>query len=179
MTQNDVLAIFAEQALQIKVFQAITSDVPAQAEQRHVRHILVAAEDQAKALLPKVGTEAAFAEAAKTNSLDTTNAAVGGDLGWAPRGAYVPEFEAAVWSAQPGQVVGPIKTQFGYHLIFIVGAETRPLSAADLARARDAKYRDWLKQARTSAAVQLVDKWQALVPADPSLKELGLPEPVK
>jgi parvulin-like peptidyl-prolyl isomerase len=179
MTQNDVLATFAEQALQIKVFQAITADIPLQAEQRHVRHILVASEDQAKALLPQVGTEAAFAAIAKTNSLDTTNAAVGGDLGWAARGAYVPEFDAAVWSAQPGQAVGPIKTQFGYHLILVVSSETRPLSTADLARARDAKYRDWLKQARSNAAVQIVAQWQALIPTDPGLKDLGLPEPGK
>jgi parvulin-like peptidyl-prolyl isomerase len=176
MQQADVLATFAEQALQIKVFQAVTGDVPTQAEQIHVRHILVDSEDKANALRTQVKDEASFIELAKTNSLDPVTAVLGGDLGWASRGAYLPEFEAAIWNAKPGELLGPIKTKSGYDLILVLGREIRQLSPSDLARARSITYQQWVQQARTSAAVQIVANWQEFVPNDPTLKEMGLPE---
>lgn len=174
MTQADVLAIFSEQALQIKVFKALTSDLPGQAEQIHVRHILVDSEDKARNLLAQIKDETTFASLAQADSLDTTNSAQGGDLGWAVRGVYVQEFDSAIWNGAPGQVIGPVKTQFGFHLIYIIAREVRPLGEIDLARARDARYRDWLKQARASASIKIVDQWQGLVPLDPTLQDLGL-----
>ncbi len=177
MGQADVIATFAEQALQVKVFQALTKDVPSQAEQVKVRHILVESADQANALLAQIRGGASFAELAKTNSKDAESAAQGGDLGWTPRGVYLPEFEAAIWNANPGDLIGPVKTQFGYHVILVEGREVHPLGDADLARARDTAYRQWLQQQRNQAAIKVVDNWMALIPADPTFKDLGLPEP--
>lgn len=57
-----------------------------------------------------------FADFAKRYSVDGT-AAGGGDLGWARRGDYVREFEETVFSLQPGQMSGVIKTQYGYHIV--------------------------------------------------------------
>src|SRR5262249_4205639 len=146
------------------------------AEQIHVRHILVYSEDQADVLLAQLKAGASFAELARANSIDTGSAPQGGDLGWASKGVYVPEFENAIWAAQPGQVIGPIKTAFGFHLVLIEGREVRPLSPADLARAREAAYKAWLQKARSSATIGIVENWQTFIPTDPSLAELGLPE---
>jgi hypothetical protein len=58
-----------------------------------------------------------FAEVARTRSDDPGSGAQGGDLGCAPRGAYVPEFEEALFGAEPGEIVGPVTTAFGSHVI--------------------------------------------------------------
>jgi parvulin-like peptidyl-prolyl isomerase len=176
MSQDDLVKTFAEQVLQIKLAQAIGGDIPTQAEQTKMRHILADSEANANVWLAEIRNGAAFADVAQKYSLDSTSAALGGDLGWSPKGSYLAELEAAIWAANSGDLIGPIKTQFGYHILLIEGREVRDLSAGDLARARDVLYQQWLKQTRESAQIQIVDNWQQFIPAEPTLKELGLPE---
>ena len=64
----------------------------------------------------KLDTEA-FEDLAKEYSDDPGSAAVGGDLGWAEPGLFVPEFESALFSMNVGEISAPVKTDFGYHLI--------------------------------------------------------------
>ncbi len=175
MSQADVIATFAEQALQIKLYRLLTQNLPAQAEQVKVRHILVNSADTANALLTQIRGGADLGELAKANSLDTQSAASGGEMDWSPRGVFVPEFETPIWNARPGDLLGPIHTPFGYHVVQVIGREVRALSEADLARERDVAFRQWLQQARERAGVKIVDNWQALIPVEPTLQELGLP----
>ncbi|MEO6299046.1 MAG: peptidylprolyl isomerase, partial [Paracoccaceae bacterium] len=100
----------------------------------HAAHILVDSEDKAKELLAQIKGGAAFADVAKANSKDGS-AAAGGDLGWFGTGAMVKPFEDAVVSAPVGTVVGPIKTDFGWHLILV--SETRNAAAPALADVHD------------------------------------------
>lgn len=86
-------------------------------------HILVADEAKATELKKQLDDGADFAELAKANSTDTGSGANGGDLGWFGLGAMVKPFEDAVVGAEVGKVVGPIKSDFGYHLILV--KETR------------------------------------------------------
>ncbi|MCC7450776.1 MAG: peptidylprolyl isomerase [Anaerolineae bacterium] len=175
MNQAEVIATFAEQALQVKLYQTLTKNVPLETEQVKVRHIVVDTEDRANALLAEIKAGKPFTDVAKAGSQDAVSAQQGGDLGWTPRGVYVPEFEAAIWSVQPGTLVGPVKTVYGFHLILVEAREVRLLSDADLARERSIVYEAWLKQTRDKAAIQIVDNWQTFIPAEPTLKELGLP----
>jgi peptidyl-prolyl cis-trans isomerase D len=62
-----------------------------------------------------------FAVLASEHSEDPGSKDVGGDLGWFGRGQMVSEFEDVVFSAKPGDIVGPIKSQFGYHVIKVEG----------------------------------------------------------
>lgn len=83
----------------------------------HARHILVATEDEAKAIIAKLKTGAKFEELAKQQSKDGS-AANGGDLDWASPASYVPEFSKAMVALQKGAVTEtPVKSQFGYHVI--------------------------------------------------------------
>jgi peptidyl-prolyl cis-trans isomerase C len=86
-------------------------------------HILVDAEEKANELKAQLEGGADFAELAKANSTDTGSGANGGDLGWFGLGQMVKPFEDAVVAAEIGKVAGPIKSDFGWHLILV--KETR------------------------------------------------------
>lgn len=62
-----------------------------------------------------------FAELAAIHSQDPVSKGNGGDLGWFGRGSMVPEFEEAVFGAKPGDIFGPVESQFGYHVIKVDG----------------------------------------------------------
>jgi peptidyl-prolyl cis-trans isomerase D len=111
------------------------------AEERRARHILIAtppnasAEQKAKARARAAELMAQaqkapkrFAELAKENSQDPGSAAEGGDLGFFPRGRMVKAFDDALFGLKPGEIAGPIETQFGYHVILLeeIRAPTGP-----------------------------------------------------
>lgn len=80
-------------------------------------HILVKEEDEAKKLLEQLKADPSkFEELAKANST-CPSGQQGGDLGKFGEGQMVPEFDSACKEAEIGKVVGPVKTQFGYHLL--------------------------------------------------------------
>ena len=98
-------------------------------------HILVATEAEANDLKAQLDGGADFAELAKTKSTDTGSGANGGDLGWFGLGAMVKPFEEAVVAAEIGKVAGPVKSDFGYHLILV--KETRVAAQPTLDDMRD------------------------------------------
>ena len=81
------------------------------------KHILVAAEEKCNEILAAITSgEKAFEQAAQEFSTCPSGQR-GGDLGTFGKGQMVPEFEKAAFEAEIDQVVGPVQTQFGYHLI--------------------------------------------------------------
>lgn len=80
------------------------------------RHILVDTEQQCIELKQQIENGADFAEVAKANSR-CPSGKQGGDLGQFGPGMMVAEFDKVVFSAEIGSVEGPVKTQFGYHLV--------------------------------------------------------------
>lgn len=82
------------------------------------RHILVETEAQCEALKREIEAGADFAEVAKQHSL-CPSGAQGGDLGEFSRGQMVREFDEVVFSGALNTVHGPVKTQFGFHLLEI------------------------------------------------------------
>lgn len=128
-----VLGAVTDEALQA-AYDAKFKDAKPQTEYS-ASHILVADEAKAKELLAQLEGGADFAELAKANSTDTGSGANGGDLGWFGLGMMVKPFEEAVVAATPGKVVGPAKTDFGYHLILV--KETRIAAQPTLDDLRD------------------------------------------
>lgn len=139
--------------------------------QTHARHIIIRTSElvpekdareklfEIKRTLDKGGD---FAEQARLSSQDGS-ASQGGDLGWLSPGDTVPEFESAMNSAPIGQVVGPIQTGFGFHLVQVlerrnqdVSAEQKRNQARQSIRAlkSDEAYQDWLRQLRDRAFIE-------------------------
>jgi peptidyl-prolyl cis-trans isomerase C len=126
--KTDRRSYLAGKALQAVVEVAVT-DAALQAayDEKHgnapsakeysAQHILVDSEEKANALKTEIEGGADFGEVAKANSSDTGSAVNGGDLGWFGVGMMVKPFEDAVVAATPGTVVGPVQSDFGFHLI--------------------------------------------------------------
>ncbi|HYG65877.1 MAG TPA: peptidyl-prolyl cis-trans isomerase [Thermoanaerobaculia bacterium] len=115
-----------------------------QEEQVRARHILVMVNDQQSDAVAKGKIEQAqkrlqagedFAKVAAEVSEDTASKAQGGDLSYFGRGSMVKEFEDAAFGAQPGQLVGPVKSTYGYHLIEVT--DRRPGGSTPFEQARE------------------------------------------
>ncbi len=103
----------------------------------HARHILLPAGQAAQATALKARIAAgqiSFAAAAQQYSTDESNKGRGGDLGWFSRGRMVGEFDTAVFGAPVGQVIGPVRTQFGEHLILVEGKSAQEAELVQIAR---------------------------------------------
>lgn len=84
--------------------------------QATARHILVKSESQCEDIIKEINGGAEFADLAKQHST-CPSGNDGGSLGTFGRGQMVPEFDTACFDGNVGDVQGPIKTQFGYHIV--------------------------------------------------------------
>ncbi|HEV2228865.1 MAG TPA: peptidyl-prolyl cis-trans isomerase [Steroidobacteraceae bacterium] len=122
-------------------------------EKRHARHILITAKDDAAALkeaqdvLAQAKAGKDFGELAKQYSKDPGSAGNGGDLGFADKSTFVAPFADALFSMQPGEIRGPVKTQFGYHIIRL--EEIQPAKGKSFEEAR-AQLESELKRNRAT-----------------------------
>ncbi|MSR00497.1 MAG: hypothetical protein EXR88_03760 [Gammaproteobacteria bacterium] len=111
-------------------------------ERRRARHILIradkgeaAAKTQAQSVLDRLRAGEDFATVAKQISQDIGSAQEGGDLGFAERTTFVGPFADAVFGMKEGELRGPVKTEFGYHLIRLEGVQAGRSKAFEEARA--------------------------------------------
>jgi len=81
------------------------------------RHILVDSETQCEDLIKQINDGGDFADLAKQHSSCPSGKQSGGELGTFSPGQMVPEFDTACFEGNVGDVQGPIKTQFGYHVV--------------------------------------------------------------
>lgn len=93
---------------------------------RNARHILLATEDDANAALGLLERGNDFAEIAARYSLDAGTAGFGGDLGFVSPGSNDPALVDAVYEAEIGEIVGPVQTASGFHVVEVLG-EGEPL----------------------------------------------------
>lgn len=162
--ENDRRAYLSNVALEPAVTAAVTEDAikaaydaryaaATPATEYHAAHILVESEEKANDLKAQLDAGANFGELAKANSTDTGSGANGGDLGWFGVGTMVKPFEDAVIAAEVGKVTGPVKSDFGYHLILV--QETRAAANPTLDDVREELTQE-LQQKAVEAKVKEV-----------------------
>jgi peptidyl-prolyl cis-trans isomerase D len=114
-----------------------------QPEQRHLRHILLSVSDPKEEAAVKAKAEDLFKRAkggedfgklAKEFSQDPGSAAQGGDLGWSDRKLFVAPFADAAFAMKTDDIAGPVKTQFGYHILKLEGVKPASVKSFDEAR---------------------------------------------
>jgi peptidyl-prolyl cis-trans isomerase D len=147
-------------------------------EQAHARHILFRvapgagpverneAELRAKSVVQIAQSGADFAELAAKHSDDPGSKDNGGDLGWFGRGQMVKEFEDAVWGAKPGDILGPVQSQFGFHIIRVEGFKPQRQQALDEVR-EQVRYRYLEGRAAAEAEVRAAELVRRLASENP------------
>ncbi|MBN1284801.1 MAG: SurA N-terminal domain-containing protein [Anaerolineae bacterium] len=175
-------AIAEAQALQEKLYDEITANIPAIADQVHIRQMRFASEADAIEALEAIRDGESFAELARSadaaRDANETNWYRGGDLGWMPKDQLTPAVAQAAFEAEVGEVVGPIfdtdlqALQQGtasdfYYVIQVLGREVRPVDEMILTQQRSDHFDTWLSGKR-STAEQFYDVWVSRVPEDPS-----------
>jgi peptidyl-prolyl cis-trans isomerase SurA len=156
----------------IKLNELRGSAQPAVEDQIHVRHILMktneladdaTVRDKLSALRERILRGEDFAGVAQTSSEDPGSAAEGGDLGWTGPGTFAPEFEQAIAGLKDDEISQPFKTQFGWHIVQMLGHrrfdntdELKRRQAMDAIRASkaDEETELWLRRMRDEAFVE-------------------------
>ena len=116
MAATQVIEGITVEEAEEKKFYDENPDLFAAKAQVSAKHILVDSEDSANDIAKEIADGLAFEEAAKKYSTCPSKEQ-GGDLGYFSKGQMVPEFEKAAFEGEVGKVIGPVQTQFGYHLI--------------------------------------------------------------
>jgi peptidyl-prolyl cis-trans isomerase SurA len=155
----------------VKVNDARSRNAPTVVEQTRVRHILVrvnevTSESEAKAKIDRIKDRidggGKFADQAKVNSEDASSGK-GGDLGWVSPGDTVPEFEKAMMSLKPGEMSGPVRSPFGWHLLLVEERRTQDVTevrrrdqarSAIRARKSDEQFTEFMRQVRDKSYVE-------------------------
>ncbi|MES1196216.1 MAG: peptidylprolyl isomerase [Steroidobacter sp.] len=129
-------------------------------QQVHARHILlktneVEDDSTVKLRLEKIRERILagedFAAIASVTSQDTGTTVQGGDLGWAGPGTFVPEFEKTVEALKENEISAPFKTQFGWHIVQLLGRRTQDVSDEML---RNRAYGE-LQQSKSEDAIEM------------------------
>ncbi len=126
----------------------------------------------AKSILSRAKRGEDFAELARKYSEDKASGVNGGDLGYFGKGTMVKPFEDAVFSANPGEIVGPIETQFGYHIIKVFERKSDEYKYSFI-RFKPEMTRATLRAINRDAKL-FKDKVAEGVPFDSVAKEFGL-----
>jgi parvulin-like peptidyl-prolyl isomerase len=191
VNRDVVRQVFYYDALHQAVYDDVTKDVPSEVLQVNARHILIAfnpdnpsdptpptqeQKDAAKAradqVMAALQNGEPFASMASAVSDDTGSAISGGELGWNSPDTYDQAFADAVTNATPGEIIGPVETQFGYHIIQVHAREVRALTPDQLQQNKHQVFNDWLDGEKAIAKVTRRSDWLDRVPADPTYNDL-------
>jgi parvulin-like peptidyl-prolyl isomerase len=169
ITEEDLLSRVEAQLYRDRLIETFSEEVPRVQEQVNARHILVNEEAIALAVLEDLEAGETWEELALEFSEDLSNKEQGGDLGWFTRGIMIPEFEEAAYAAEIGEIVGPVQTAFGWHIIQVIDKELRQVEESAYNRLLAMAFESWLEAARVAAVVEIDENLVDYVPELPYL----------
>ena len=135
----------------------------------NARHILVATEDEALEVIDALNAGESFSALARAVSTDTGSGAQGGELDWSPTINYVDGFAEAVETAPIGEIVGPVESEFGFHIIQVNAREERDLSEFETEVQSARVFDSWIEAERDSEEnnIETNSIWTDHVPTNP------------
>ncbi len=147
-------------------------------EEVHARHILIrttagdekgskAAEDKIKAIILRLNKGEDFAKVASETTEDSAGKSVGGDLGYFTKEQMVPEFSEAAFKLDKGQISGPVKTQFGWHVIKVEDKRVKPAPKFEDVKPQIEQYVTRKAQAELVAKLRAAAKIEKMYKTEP------------
>lgn len=111
------------------------ADVTRLGDEVRARHILVATEDDARAIAAALAAGGDFGAYARARSLDRATAALGGEIGWFTKDMMTPSLADAAFSTPPGSIAAPFQSDFGWHVLEVLAR--RPTRGVAFAAVED------------------------------------------
>ena len=183
--------VFYYDALRTALMDAMAAEAPTEELQVRVRHILIAfdpanvgsglpateeqraaAEEKANEVMAAIQNGEPFADLAREVSDDTGSAQNGGELDWQSPSGFVSAFADTVTTAEIGEIVGPVETEYGYHIIQVLGREVRALTDTQLNQRRSQLFSEWLTERKAAANIERSDNWLDRIPDEPTINQL-------
>jgi peptidyl-prolyl cis-trans isomerase D len=156
---------FRRQALQDAIAEYLLGEEKRTTYVR-LRHILVATREQALDVIAALNNGEPFSALAAAVSTDSGSAQNGGVYDWAPALNYVDAFRDAALTLEIGAISEPVQTEFGFHVIQIMGREERVVAEADMDRVKQALFTQWLQALRrdNQPNISIASNWVDFVP---------------
>lgn len=191
MSADDIRILFETEALRRRLYEHVAASVPREEPAVHTRHILCAyhpdniadpapptAEERAAAktcaesALIRLANGEGFGPLAMELSDDLASAQRGGDVGWQFLSYLAEPYAEAVREAELNTAIGPVETDYGYHVIEVLERGQRELSDAQYAESTQGYFDLWVQSLRDNATIERQPGWDAGIPATPDLSAL-------
>lgn len=171
VSEATIREVIKSQLYRQRLLDEFAANVPLAEDQVWARHILLEDEETARQVYDQLQDGADFGQLAAEFSVDTSNSAFGGDLGWFTSGTMVPEFESGAFELEVGEISEPVQTQFGWHIIQLLGREERSLTQSQYQQAAQTMFDEWLQARRADAEIQIFDNWTDVAPEEPAIPQ--------
>lgn len=153
--------------------ERLEGDVSRTEDQVWARHILVATQEEAQDVLARLDAGEDWATIAAEVSTDMSNRNIGGDLGWFNRERMVAPFAEAAFSLRVGQTSDPVQTDFGWHIIQVLGHQEQPVSEEDFNQRVYTVLNEYLAGLREKYSWEIIgERWKAATPDKPDIPVL-------
>lgn len=161
-SRSAIEAFWEREATRNAVVDAIVGEIET-AEFANARHILVETEAEANEVVTALSAGESFALLAQARSLDTGSGSRGGELGWQALDLYVTPFADAIREGTIGEVIGPVESEFGFHVIQVIDTEERDVDETTVTQVEQSRFGNWLQDrvetAEADDAITINNNW--------------------
>lgn len=167
ISESDFFVYIEAQLLEEKVREQFDPEIDRMAEHVLLQHILIFDEEIAQEALEQLESGDTWADIVLEYSEDQNSRESSGDLGWKTLDdmvRFLGQMGLAAFSAQVDEVVGPIESQYGWHLLRIVDRQDREILETAYQEAVDNAFETWIDDLTTEAEITVVDDWQDHLP---------------
>jgi len=164
VTKETLDKYFRSTLLRREVGKKLTEGLSEQEEMVWARQILVSDKLQAQDIAARLKKGADWYSLVETYSKDTATKTQGGDLGWIGTGQTFDEIQKVIFALEIGETTDPIRTALGYHILQVLGKETRQMTAAQFSQLRENTITKWENEARANAAITAPESLLDFVP---------------
>lgn len=182
VSEKNIFDFFKRIVLREKITEVVITDLPLEEEKLWARHILFRDPDtgkaQAEAFLERVKAGEDFvavadelSAAAPVDEATMESNVIFENLGWFGEGTMVETFEMAAKELEIGEISEVVETDFGWHVIQLLGRDVQPRSQYNLDQLQAQAFETWLGGKRQEYTVDISPDWITVVPLEPEIPE--------